>query len=484
MKEEVEQHRPRYWQIAEHYRKAIELGTLSPGQRLPSLRDLMRAHSVSLSTAIESCRYLESGGWIEARARSGYFVIGDPSQIRQAELGAPVVDSSSDLDIHSASTAEVLSMLRDYEVSADLAVATCAPQLYPATELRKLMMSVMRESECILASPAPALGNADFKRALARRALSRSINVTPEEIIVTHGASEGLALALRAVTKPGDAVLLESPTYYGALQLLDSLGVEAIELPTNTKFGLLPEAVEFALREHPRVAAVVNMPTLHNPMGSSMPNESRQRLVALCASHDIALIEDDVHADLHPGAAQLRAQKAWDRTGHVIYCSSLNKTLSPGLRLGWLLPGRWRGAIEAMQMSQSRPKEDLPQRVAARFLDSSSFERHLKRLHAALERQRADMIALIRETFPEHCEVQDVNAGLLLWVKLPNGVSSRQLFRKALENRIRILPGAIFSDSSYFDSYIRLSCGWPVTKERACAVAKLGWLCHQLASSN
>lgn len=483
MEKQEEQNHPLYRQIAERYRNAIELGALSPGQRLPSLRDLMRAHSVSLTTAVECCRYLESEGWVEARARSGYFVIEDLSKIRQAEPDAPVAEPSNDCGSQSASIAEILSMLRDHKVCVDLAAATCAPQLYPTAELRKLTMSVIRENECILTSPPPSLGNFDFKRAVARRALLRSISVSPEEVIITHGASEGLALSLRAVTKRGDAVLLESPAYYGVRQLLDSLGVEAIELPTSTQFGLLPEAVEFALREHPRVAAVVNMPTLHNPLGSSMPNETRQKLVALCAAHNIALIEDDVYAEMHPGASQLMAQKAWDRTGHVIYCSSLNKTLSPGLRLGWLLPGRWRAAIEAMQMSQSRPKEDLPQRVAARFLDSGSFDRHLKRLHAALERQRTDMISLIRETFPQHCAVQDGTAGPLLWVKLPKGTSSRGLFREALENRIRILPGAIFSESPYFDRYIRLSCGWPMTKDRASAVAKVGQFCHRLALS-
>lgn len=484
MEDQIEESWPRYRQIAEQLSRAIELGTLCPDQRFPSLRQLMRSYSISLSTAVATYRLLESQGWAEARDRSGYFVVNHGNKTQLKKLNQPIVEPLTESNIRLACTADILLMMRNTEVSADFAVASCAPELYPAEELRKLMMAVIRDNERILTLATSAPSNNEFKSALARRALLRGINVSPEEIIVTHGASEGLALALRAVTKSGDAVLLESPTYYGVLQLLNSLGVKAIELPTSKTTGLLPEAVEFALREHPRVVAVVNMPTLHNPLGSTMSNDNKRKLVELCVAHKVALIEDDVYGELHPDACRLQAQKAWDKTGHVIYCSSLNKTLSPGMRLGWLLPGRWRSEIEKIQSSQSRPRDNLPQLVAARFLSSSSYDRHLKRLHASLVRMRKNMIELIRQSFPEGCEIDEANAGLILWIKLPNGVSSLELFKKALENRIRILPGAIFSGSSYFDNYIRLTYGWPLTQERAAALEKVGQLCHQLALSN
>lgn len=484
MEEQVEPS-PLYRQVADHYRSAIRLGTLAADQRLPSLRDMMRTHQVSLSTAVQACRCLESEGLVEARTRSGYFVVA-ASGANTSPLSARSIEASdaTDVDLFSASVDELLAMARRKPIDVDLAIATCAPCLYPTAELRKLTTAVIRDDENILVSSASSSGNARLRQALARRALARGIRVAPEEVIVTHGASEGLALALRAVTRPGDAVLLESPTYYGALQLLHSLDVAAIELPTNTQHGLLPEAVEFALREQSRVAAIVNMPTLHNPLGSTMPNEARERLVALCATHGIALIEDDVYADLHPGASRLRAQKSWDRSGHVIYCASLNKSLSPGLRLGWMLGGRWHDSIETLKMAQSRPKEELQQRVAARFLESSAFDRHIRRLHRVLERQRQEMVALVGETFPAGSAVHNVDAGMLLWVKLPGGVSSRRLFSAALDQRIRIVPGAIFSSSPYFDAYIRLSCGWPLSRERVDAVAKLGQLCDDLKSGS
>lgn len=468
---------PLYQRVADHYRQAIRLGALAANQKLPSLRTMMRTHQVSLSTTLQACRQLESEGLVEAQSRAGYFVVEAPGMGASVRAAGP---KEAGVDLASATLDELLAMSRRKPVSVDLGIATCAPHLYPIADLRKITAAVIRADEDVLVSPASSSGNEELRQMLARRALARGIQTAPEELIVTHGVSEGLALALRAVTQPGDTVLLESPTYYGLLQALSSLAVKAIELPTNSRHGLLPEAVEFALRDQARVAAIVNMPTLHNPLGSTMPNEARERLVALCASHGIALIEDDVSADLHPGASTLRAQKSWDRDGHVIYCASLNKSLSPGLRLGWMLGGRWRDAIESLKMTISRPKEELPQRVAARFLESGAFDRHLRRLRSALARQREEMVALIRETFPEGSVVNDVDAGMLLWVKLPRNVSSRRLFSEALEHRIRIVPGALFSSSPYFDGYIRLSCGWPLNKERVEAVETLGRLCGAL----
>ncbi|ENO81846.1 GntR family transcriptional regulator [Thauera sp. 27] len=470
--------KPLYQKIASHYQEAIESGALKPGQRLPSLREMTRAHGISLSTAVQACRALEETGWLEARARSGNFVRNTAHaghhQTHELGLGTERTDQLDEL----LSIDAILAAARHSKVDVDLSAASCAPHLYPASELRKLAVAVMRGAPDILASSAHPLGNLAFRQAVAHRMLKRGVQVSPQSVIVNHGASEGLALALRAVARPGDAVLLESPTYYGIRQLLETFGVRSVELPTSAQCGLVVEAVEFALRETSRVVAVVNMPTLHNPTGSTMPNEARERLVSLCESHNIALIEDDVYADLHPNVLKLRPQKYWDRNGIVIYCSSFNKTLSPGFRLGWMLGGRWHATIEALSMVQSRPKEELQQRVVARFLESGSYDRHIQHVRENIWRQRQTVAALVKDAFPDGTYVHDTRAGLSMWVKLPASVSSRRLFRRALENRIRVLPGAIFSSSTYFDSYIRLGCGWPLDDERRRAISKVGQLCQ------
>lgn len=471
-------HATRYEEVAAHYRVAIEKGVFGSNGRLPSLRTIMKAHAVSLSTAVQACRQLEAEGLVESRERSGSYV----SQ-RQHRTAAQVAESSLCRSMPPASAEGALRPLelfmrsRHRTVQVDFGAATCAPWLYPAEPLRRLSRSVLQDEPAILASPASASGCPLLRQVIARRAVSRGIQVTPDEVVITSGCSEALALALRAVTQPGDTVMVESPTYYGFLHLISALGATPVEMPTSVREGLSLEAVEFALSRGTRISAIVCMPTLHNPLGSTMPPAARQALVRLCEQHDIALIEDDVYADMHPEIERLKALKAWDRQGQVIYCSSFNKTLSPGLRLGWLLGGRWHEAIEHLKMATGKPKEDLPQRVAARFLSvGSAYERHLKRFQVELRHQRRATRDALESFMPEGTCVHEPPGGMHLWVQLPAGVSSMQLFLRALDNHIRVVPGALFSESRFGDGFLRISCGWPLDAGRRAALHTVGEL--------
>ena len=167
------------------------------------------------------------------------------------------------------------------------------------------------------------------------------MRVVPGEVTVTAGCTEALNLALRAVTRPGDTVAVESPTFFGMLQLLEALGLRALEIPTSPHTGISLEALEFALREHPDVRAVMLMPILQNPLGCTMPDAHKQRLVALCGQHDVAVIEDDIYSDTALDGVPLRPLKAFDTQGQVIHCGSLNKSLAL-LAFAWA--GCWRGA--------------------------------------------------------------------------------------------------------------------------------------------
>ncbi|TBW34002.1 PLP-dependent aminotransferase family protein [Azotobacter chroococcum] len=470
----------RYQEIAAYYRAALEKGVFGDNERLPSVRAIMNAHAVSLSTAVQACRQLEAEGLVQARERSGYYVVARPVADVPEFTVSPLLQTLRLRELELVHRpAELLTLAQHRQVHVDLGAATCAPQLYPADELRRLTSAVLREDPYVLASPASARGGAALRQAIARRAVSRGVHSAPEEVIVTSGCSEALTLALRAVTKPGDTVMVESPTYYGFLQLIRALGATPLEMPTSVRGGLTVEAVEFALSRGTRVTAIICMPTLHNPLGSIMPLEARKALVRLCEKHNIALIEDDVYGDMYHEVERLKALKAWDTQGQVIYCSSFNKCLSPGLRLGWLLGGKWHDAIEHLKMATGRPKEELPQRIAARYLAGGAYERYLRRLHNALRVQRCSVIEAIHEMMPEGTFVHEPPAGIHLWVQLPPGVSSTELFMRALDEHIRIVPGAVFSESQFYDAFIRISCGWPLDAKRLAALHTLGMLCRK-----
>ena len=165
------------------------------------------------------------------------------------------------------------------------------------------------------------------------------------------------------------------------------------------------------------------------------------RLVALCDLHAVALIEDDIYADL-ADAAPLKPLKAWDRTGNVIHCSSFNKVLGPGLRLGWMLAGRWHARVEMLLYAQTRSVEELPQRVGATLLAGSTYERHLQRLRATLAAQRERMAEAVAASFPAGTRLSVPAGGMVLWVELPQRLSSQRLFEMALAQGIRVVPGS------------------------------------------
>ncbi|WP_395702446.1 PLP-dependent aminotransferase family protein [Aquabacterium sp.] len=450
-----------YRRLAHHYLDAMRAGTLAVGDRFPSVRKLMSTHEVSLSTALQTCRYLEDQGWLEARPRSGYYV---QAPRRSTMLPAQEVNASVPLDpadyvgIH-AHVSEILARGQQKPVKVNLALAVGSPELYPAAALQRSMQRLLRTQPALLTTMVRRHGHPALRQALVRRALARGITAAPEEVVVTHGCIEAVNLALRAVARPGDTVAVESPTFYGLLQVLEALGLRALEIPASPFTGLSLDALAFALEHDPSIKAVVSMPTLHNPLGTVMPDAHKERLVQLCAERGVALIEDDIYGDMGSDDTPYRAAKAYDREGHVIYCQSLNKLIAPGLRLGWLLAGRWQARVEMLKYTQSRYSEELPQMAAAEFIAGAAFDRHLRQLRQALRRQREQMAESVARYFPEGTRLSVPEGGMLLWVQLPEGVSSYAVFEQALEAGIKLAPGSMFTNSRRCDNFVRLSCG-------------------------
>jgi DNA-binding transcriptional MocR family regulator len=472
---------PIYRRIADHYYAAIERGTLAPGDRIPSVRTLMRNHGVSLSTALQACQYLESKGWLEARARSGYFV----RHPRRTTL-MPATEPSSTLPpdpanyagIHARVSA-VLARSQHHAPRINLASAICGPDLYPLEALRNGAIRAMRKAPGLISDPTSLKSGARFRSALARRALSSGIRATVDDVVVTYGCTEALNLALRAVAEPGDLVAVESPTYFGLLQILEGLGMRTLEIPTSPHTGISLEALELALRTHD-IRAVAVIPNLQNPLGSIMPDAHKERLVTLCEAHGVPLIEDDTFGAMASADVVLSAAKAWDRSGNVIYCASLDKILAPGLRLGWMLAGRWHARVQMLKYAQTHPTVEWTQAAATDFIDSSAFDRHLRRLRARLDAQRERTAEAIATYFPEGTRLSVPQGGVLLWVELPHQMPSERIFDAALNEGIHIAPGFMFSNSNRFDHFVRVNCGSTYSPEIDDALRRLGALASEL----
>lgn len=466
---------PLYLQLAAHYLGAIQAGALNPGERMPSVRDLTRLHKVSLSTAVQACHYLEDQGWLEARPRSGYFVRRPQRSALPPSSEPPLaarIDATQYLGIHER-VSGFIATAELYPVRINLANAYASSDAYPASALMRAANQALRDQPEMLVNPVPMHGHAAFRSVLARRALDRGMRLSADDIVVTHGCTEAMNLALRAVTQPGDRVAVESPTFFGLLQILQSLGLNCIEIPTSPQTGISVEALSLAFEMHPDIRAVVVVPDFQNPLGCVMPDENKAALVSLCARHEVALIEDDTYAALGDDSEPLRALKSWDEEGGVIHCASMHKILAPGMRLGWISGGRWQTRIRMLKYAQSRPNDPLSQVAVADYLGSGAFDRHLSRLRRVLRGRREQVAESIARHFPPGTRLTMPRGGMLLWVEPPPLRARQNVFETALREGVRVAPGYIFSNSDRYNHYLRINCSLPFTAEVERALQRL-----------
>jgi DNA-binding transcriptional MocR family regulator len=301
-----------------------------------------------------------------------------------------------------------------------------------------------------------------------------------EGIVVTNGCSEALSLALRAATGPGDTIAVESPTHFGLLQLLNGMGVTVVEVPTDPRTGLKVGELEKVLSRHP-VGACVVIPNFHNPMGTLMPDEEKERLVGILNRRNIPLIEDEIYAELHYGPKRPVPLAFFDRKDLVMTCGSYSKTLVPGLRIGWIIPGkRFSDKVKDLKAGMNVSTATLNQHLVARYLAGGGYDRHLRVLRLQLKSQTFNTARAVQRYFPEGTRLALPQGGALLWVQLPEKVSGSDLYRKALDHQISILPGRACAIGEEFDPFIRLGCGHPFTERMEKGIATLGKLTQEL----
>ena len=292
---------------------------------------------------------------------------------------------------------------------------------------------------------------------------------------------EALNLCLRAVAKSGDIIAIESPAFYGTLQIIESLGMRALEIPADPRDGVVLCALASALKRQ-KVKACLFVTNFSNPLGSCMPGAHKKELVELLARREIPLIEDDIYGDLFFGSNRPGTAKAYDKKGLVLLCSSFSETLAPGYRVGWTAPGRFKPQIESLKFTSSMATVTAPQMAIAQFLQSGGYDRYLRKLRRTLMGQVQQMSSAVGRYFPDGTKATRPQGGYVLWVELPRTINSLELHRQALEQKISIAPGPIFSAKQRYKNFIRLSCGLPWSHKIDGAVQTLADLARKAAA--
>lgn len=452
----------------------IREGALGPGDRLPSLRELHRKVGVSVSTVMKAYMELEAQGHLEARPQSGHYVAHAPAApAPRPRRSAPSTEPTAVDKFRFIYT--VLEAQRDPGI-VPLGSAVPAEVLLPVRELARLSrLGPTGES----LSYGAVEGEPGLRRQVAFGLLDAGARVHPDELIVTGGATEGISLALRAVTRPGDVVAVESPCYFLYLQMLETLGLRAVEVPSDPDTGMVPGALAEALRRHP-VRACVLQPNFGNPLGWLYPEDHRRELVRLAAGAGVPIVEDDIYGDLPFGERRPPSLLALDGQGLVLHVSSFSKTVAPGYRVGWVRPGRFHDAVLRLKVSTSLASPRPTQLALEEYLASGRYGRHLRRLRRAFQLQVATCSAQVHRWFPEGTRISRPRGGFVLWVELPGGADALELFRRALPRGIGVAPGPIFTSQDKYRSCLRLNCGHPWSPRIEAAVKTLGELAREV----
>ncbi|KGF83449.1 GntR family transcriptional regulator [Massilia sp. JS1662] len=463
----------RYELLAEEIAASIRSGMLDVGDRLPSVRQISTSRGVSVSTVFEAYYLLEARGLIRARERSGYYVTAGNSSLPPEPVIHNCCTGSLPVRINDL-VFSILESVKSRDV-VPLASAFPSPLLYP---LPRLARSLARGAETM--DPWSTVdditpGSPTLRRQIATRYMADGALVQPDDVVITNGALEALNLCLQAVTQPGDAVIVESPTFYGALQALENLGLRAIEVPSCPRGGIDLDRLAQALAAD-RPAACWIMTNFQNPLGSLMPDEKKRALVDLLAAQGVPLIEDDVYGELYFGARRPLPAKAFDQEGLVLHCSSFSKCLAPGYRLGWALPGRFREQVARLKLTRTLAVAAPVQEGLSDYLARGGYDRHLRQLRHTLALQLAAMSCAVQRHFPSGTKASRPEGGYFLWVECPAGVDTLVLQREACLRNISVAPGPMFSARGEFRNCIRLNFGhhWDAKVEGA--IATLGAL--------
>jgi DNA-binding transcriptional MocR family regulator len=474
MKEMGQSKLPLYLKVAHQIEGQIRKGALRVGDKVPSIRGLQRQQGVSVSTVLQAYFWLENQGWIEPRPQSGFYVRMPFSQLApepgfQRSRSVPTEIGVGDL------LNEVVNSIGD-PAKAPLGAATACPTLYPNRKLNRIIQRITRDNPQHSSRCDFAMGAETLRRQIARRSILYGCNFSPDEVVITCGGMEALNLGLRAVARPGDVIAIESPTYFAVLQIIESLGMKAIEIPTHPRSGMDLDALENAIRKH-RVRACVSMTNGHNPLGYILDDGYKKTLVEVVTKYGVPLIEDDIYGDITFNGNRPKTAKAFDTEGLILLCSSFSKVLAPGFRVGWIQPGRFLDTVTRLKFITTLSSPSLPQVAVAEFIECGGYDRYLRSLRTALANQVQVFSQGVAKYFPEGTKISRPAGGYVLWVELPETVDALKLYRASLAKGISIVPGLIFSASGRFRNYIRISCGHPWTDSIEHAVMTLGKLC-------
>ncbi len=467
----------KYLRVAEMIERQILGQTIKIGDKLPSVRLLSKEHGISVSTILQAYLHLESKGLIEPRPQSGYYVCFNPSRFPQ-KIGksdpAPAVRTKNVETI-------IGEVYDDFNMPGitRFSLSVPAPEILPLAKLNKAMMEALRDLPANGTQYEQIQGNDTLRRQVARWSMHWGGRLQPEDLVTTSGCMNAIAYCLMAITKPGDTIAVESPVYFGTLRFAQSIGLKVLELPTDPDTGVDPDDLKKALEQHD-IKAVFFVTNFSNPLGYCMPDEQKEAVVKLLSKYGTPLVEDDLYGDVYFGTSRPKSCKSFDEEGNVLWCSSISKTLAPGYRVGWVAPGKYLEKVKRLKLYHSITTATAQQAAIGSFLATGRYEYHLRKLRQTLHANSLQFTRAIGEYFPGGIKLSNPKGGFILWLELDKKIDTYALYQEAIQQKISIAPGTMFTLQEKYQNCMRISYGMQWTPEVDRALKKLGDLVKEM----
>ncbi|MCW3074675.1 MAG: PLP-dependent aminotransferase family protein [Flaviaesturariibacter sp.] len=444
----------KYLQIAEKIEELINDETLKIGEKLPSIRTVSTEQGISMGTAFQAYYNLEAKGLIETRPKSGYYV-------RLNNVRFPSLPKAHPLEpiVNEGSVQEMIDAVFKHLGTKDLinfSIGSPSMTLLPVAKLTKSIVHAFRSSPHNCIAYEDIQGNPELRKQIAKLSFNWGGRTKPDDVVVTSGCMKALVMCLKAVTNIGDVVAIESPTFFGIFQLIQSLGLKTIEITTDPFEGIDLKYLEKTIKKF-KVKACVFVTNFNNPLGSCMPDNKKKELVEVLAKYQLPLIEDDIYGELYYGKQRPKTCKSYDTEGLVLYCSSFSKSLAPGYRVGWCIPGKFTDKVKQLKQIHTVASTTITQVAIAHFLQIGRFEYHLRSLRKSLHTQCFRYTQAILAYFPKDIKVSRPKGGFVLWIELHVNVNSFDLCQRAIRQGISIAPGRIFSADEKYRNYLRIA---------------------------
>lgn len=465
-----------YESVARSLESSITEGVFKVGDRLPSIRQICQKYEVNASTAIRAYMELEQQNLVDSRERSGYFV--KPKSLINSVL--PIINKQ-DLKVYELDIVQILKKLNEAKIDKHIVSLTSSVpdgHLIPQKKIARIIRQITaQELEKSLMYDALA-GLTELRQEIAKHYTNGNLPVSVDEIMITNGCLEAINLCLRATVQQGDTIAVTLPCYFGILRAIQAFGLKVVEIPrTNEGFDI--QQLEKLIAEK-NIKAILCLANFNNPDGLSISNDNKKAMAMLSARLKVPIIEDDIYSDLHFSERRPLSIKGFDKAGWVMLCSSFSKIIAPGLRVGWVMGGRFHSKLENLKFTGNYSVPIFNQLIINYLMHNNGLERHLKTMRQTLVKQYHLYRNCIEKSFPEGTPMSNPQGGFVLWLELPKTIEVLKLYNKALECGVAFSIGQLYSPSKAYANFIRLSFSKAWNLETENAVKKLGQLVKEM----